>query len=87
MSHAAAPLPSPLTEDQGALLSRFATDADSTALLWASGYLAGLARALAPVAPAVAPADRQPSPAKTAPALSAASPSCSANQGRFLGHA
>ena len=60
MSHAAAPLPSPLTEDQGALLSRFATDADSTALLWASGYLAGLARALAPVALAVAPA---PAPA------------------------
>lgn len=55
MSHAAAPLPSPLTGDQGALLSRFATDADSTALLWASGYLAGLARALAPVALAVAP--------------------------------
>ena len=57
MSQAAAPLPSPLTGDQGALLSRLAADADSSALLWASGYLAGLARALSPtvLAPATAP--------------------------------
>lgn len=58
MSQAAAPLLSPLTGDQGALLSRFAADADNGALLWASGYLAGLAQALtpAPLAAAIAPA-------------------------------
>ncbi len=61
MSQAAAPLPTPLTGDQGALLSRFAADADGNALLWASGYLAGLARTLVPTAlatataPAIAP--------------------------------
>ncbi|MFT4180067.1 MAG: assimilatory sulfite reductase (NADPH) flavoprotein subunit [Thermomonas sp.] len=42
----AAPLPTPLTADQGALLSRFVAEADRSALLWASGYLAGAARAL-----------------------------------------
>ncbi len=47
MSQAAAtPLPTPLTGEQGDLLSRFAADADRSALLWASGYLAGAARAL-----------------------------------------
>lgn len=47
MSHAiAASLPTPLTGEQGDLLSRFAADADRSALLWASGYLAGAARAL-----------------------------------------
>ena len=47
MSQAAAtPLPTPLTGEQDALLSRFAADADRSALLWASGYLAGAARAL-----------------------------------------
>ena len=47
MSHAiAASLPTPLTGEQDDLLSRFAADADRSALLWASGYLAGAARAL-----------------------------------------
>ena len=47
MSHAiAASLPTPLTGPQGDLLSRFVADADRNALLWASGYLAGAARAL-----------------------------------------
>ena len=47
MSQAAAtPLPTPLTGEQDDLLSRFAADADRSALLWASGYLAGAARAL-----------------------------------------
>ncbi len=47
MSQAAAtPLPTPLTGEQGDLLSRFVADADRNALLWASGYLAGAARAL-----------------------------------------
>lgn len=47
MSQAAAtPLPTPLTGEQGDLLSRFAADADRSSLLWASGYLAGAARAL-----------------------------------------
>ena len=39
-------LPTPLTGPQGDLLSRFVADADRSALLWASGYLAGAARAL-----------------------------------------
>lgn len=54
MSHAAAPLPSPLSGDQGVLLSRFVEGADGNALLWASGYLAGAARALVPTAPSLA---------------------------------
>lgn len=54
MSQAAASLPSPLTGDQGALLSRFADGADHSALLWASGYLAGQARAHVPIPQAVA---------------------------------
>ena len=55
MSHAVAtPLPSILSAEQHALLSRFADGADNAALLWASGYLAGAARAVAPVLPQVA---------------------------------
>ena len=54
MSTAAAPRTAPLNDDQHGLLARFARDADNTALLWASGYLAGLAQALAPATP-VAP--------------------------------
>lgn len=56
MSHAtAAPLPTPLTSDQAGLLSQFIGAAGRSDLLWASGYLAGLARVLAPesLAPAV----------------------------------
>ena len=58
MSTAAAPRTAPLNDDQHGLLARFARDADNTALLWASGYLAGLAQALAPATPVapVAPA-------------------------------
>lgn len=63
MSHAAAPLPSPLTGDQGALLSRFVEGADGGALLWASGYLAGAARALTPTALAIAAPALAPQPA------------------------
>ena len=47
MSPAAAPQIAPLNADQHGLLARFAADADNGALLWASGYLAGLAQALA----------------------------------------
>lgn len=55
MPHATAtPIPAPLNGDQGALLSRFAAGADNAALLWASGYLAGLAQTLAPTSLATA---------------------------------
>ena len=63
MSLAAAPLPSPLTGDQSALLSRFVEGADGGALLWASGYLAGAARALTPTALAIAAPALAPQPA------------------------
>ena len=60
MSQAAAtPLPTPLTGEQDDLLSRFAADADRSALLWASGYLAGAARALDATVAAVTEALRQ----------------------------
>ena len=42
-------LAAPLNASQHDLLERFAADADGSALLWASGFLAGLARAQAPV--------------------------------------
>lgn len=42
-------LAAPLSASQHDLLERFAADADGSALLWASGFLAGLARAQAPV--------------------------------------
>ena len=52
MSHAiATPLPSILSAEQHALLSRFADGADNAALLWASGYLAGAARIASPALP------------------------------------
>lgn len=54
MSSAALALPTPLSSERSALLAQFATGADATGLLWASGYLAGLARSLE--APASAPA-------------------------------
>ena len=54
MSPAALPLPSPLSSEDGALLAQFAARAETASLLWASGYLAGLARALdAPAQPQV----------------------------------
>ncbi len=69
MSHAtAAPLPTPLTGDQARLLSQFAADADRSALLWASGYLAGMARALTPTGLALATAAAQPAPLAVQPA-------------------
>lgn len=47
MSYALAqPLPTPLSADQQALLSTFTAGADAASLLWTSGYLAGMARAL-----------------------------------------
>ena len=49
-------LPTPLSGPQGDLLSRFAAGADRGALLWASGYLAGAARALETAPPASAAA-------------------------------
>lgn len=57
MSAAAlAPL-SPLTSEHASLLAQFAAGAEPQSLLWASGYLAGLARSLqAPVAVTPAPA-------------------------------
>jgi len=44
MTSAALALPSPLASEHSALLAQFATSADASALLWGSGYLAGLAR-------------------------------------------
>ena len=54
MSSAALALPTPLSTERSVLLAQFAAGADATGLLWASGYLAGLARSLD--APVVAPA-------------------------------
>lgn len=44
-------LPTPLSSEQSALLAQFATGTDNAGLLWASGYLAGIARTPAQVAP------------------------------------
>ena len=46
MSSAALALPTPLSSEHSALLAQFAAGADANGLLWASGYLAGLARSL-----------------------------------------
>ena len=54
MSAAALALPTPLSTEHGALLAQLAAGADASGLLWASGYLAGLARSLD--APVIAPA-------------------------------
>jgi len=54
MPSAALALPNPLSTERSALLAQFAAGADAAGLLWASGYLAGLARSLD--APASAPA-------------------------------
>ncbi|RZA20300.1 MAG: assimilatory sulfite reductase (NADPH) flavoprotein subunit [Lysobacteraceae bacterium] len=55
MSSAALALPAPLTSEHSALLAQFAAGTDATGLLWASGYLAGLARSLeAPVSTPIA---------------------------------
>ncbi|MDQ3038699.1 MAG: assimilatory sulfite reductase (NADPH) flavoprotein subunit [Pseudomonadota bacterium] len=58
-------LPTPLTSEQSALLAQFAADTDNTGLLWASGYLAGLARAPAQVTTVLAP----PAPVRPATVL------------------
>ena len=55
MSLPATTLPTPLQPDTAAALARLADGMDGSALLWASGYLAGMARALAPAAPIAAP--------------------------------
>ncbi|MEG3049270.1 MAG: assimilatory sulfite reductase (NADPH) flavoprotein subunit [Thermomonas sp.] len=52
MSLPATTLPTPLQPDTAAALARLAEGLDSSALLWASGYLAGMARALPANAPA-----------------------------------
>lgn len=44
-------LPTPLSSEQSALLAQFAAGTDNAGLLWASGYLAGIARTPAQVAP------------------------------------
>ena len=54
MSSAALALPTPLSPERSALLAQLAAGADASGLLWASGYLAGLARSLH--APVIAPA-------------------------------
>ena len=54
MSSAALDLPTPLSPERSALLAQLAAGADASGLLWASGYLAGLARSLD--APVIAPA-------------------------------
>ena len=64
MSSAALALPTPLSSEHSVLLAQFAAGVDATGLLWASGYLAGVARSLeAPasasaVATALTPATR-----------------------------
>ena len=69
MSHATAtPLPTPLTGNQAQLLSQFSADADRSALLWASGYLAGMARALTPTGLALATAAPQAAATTVQPA-------------------
>jgi sulfite reductase (NADPH) flavoprotein alpha-component len=55
MSLPATTLPTPLQPDTAAALARLADGMDGSALLWASGYLAGMAHALAPAAPIAAP--------------------------------
>lgn len=44
-------LPTPLSSEQNALLAQFATGTDNAGLLWASGYLAGIARTPAHLGP------------------------------------
>lgn len=46
MSSAALALPTPLSSEHSTLLAQFAASTDASGLLWASGYLAGLARSL-----------------------------------------
>lgn len=46
MSSAALALSTPLSSERSALLAQFAAGTDAPGLLWASGYLAGLARSL-----------------------------------------
>ncbi|HUG73070.1 MAG TPA: hypothetical protein VMK82_06590, partial [Steroidobacteraceae bacterium] len=53
MSFASQPLPMPLCSEHVALLGKLVEDGNRDTLLWASGYLAGAAGALA--APAAAP--------------------------------
>ncbi len=67
MSHLpASPLPTPLTGPQAHLLTQFAATADHGALLWASGYLAGIARAPLPTELAVATASAAPASVRPA---------------------
>lgn len=67
MSHLpASPLPTPLTGPQAHLLTQFAAAADHGALLWASGYLAGIARAPLPTELAVATASAAPASVRPA---------------------
>ncbi len=49
-------LPTPLSSEQSVLLAQFAAGTDNAGLLWASGYLAGIARAPAQVTPTHPPA-------------------------------
>jgi sulfite reductase (NADPH) flavoprotein alpha-component len=56
MASAALALPTPLSREHVALLAQFAAGTDATGLLWASGYLAGLARSLEASAPVPAAA-------------------------------
>lgn len=49
-------LPTPLSSEQSALLAQFAAGTDNAGLLWASGYLAGIARTPVQVAPIHTPA-------------------------------
>jgi len=49
-------MPTPLAAEHGVLLAQFAAAADASGLLWASGYLAGVARSLGAPAAAHAPA-------------------------------
>ncbi|MDE2407033.1 MAG: assimilatory sulfite reductase (NADPH) flavoprotein subunit [Xanthomonadaceae bacterium] len=62
----ASPLPAPLTSPQAHLLSQFAADADRNTLLWASGYLAGIARAPLPTELALATASAAPASVRPA---------------------
>ncbi len=48
-------LPTPLSSEQSALLAQFSAGTDNAGLLWASGYLAGIARTPAQLAPVATP--------------------------------
>jgi sulfite reductase (NADPH) flavoprotein alpha-component len=66
---AALALPTPLSSEQSALLAEFAAGTDNAGLLWASGYLAGIARAPTQAAPVGASTEAPAAAARPATVL------------------